>query len=42
MFHLTPYKIPVKISFKEYYYELHANGARIRRGDDKVYFYPRP
>lgn len=26
----------------EYYYELHANGARIRRGDDKVYFYPRP
>ncbi|MBP5443712.1 MAG: hypothetical protein J6Y60_10775 [Treponema sp.] len=26
----------------EDYYELHANGARIRRGDDKVYFYPRP
>lgn len=24
------------------YYELHANGARIRRGDDHVYFYPQP
>ena len=24
------------------YYELHANGARIRRGDDRVHFYPQP
>ena len=27
---------------KEFDYELHANGARIRRGDDRVHFYPQP
>ena len=35
-------QITGKVFDEEYDYELYGHGARIRRGDDHVFLYPRP